>query len=238
MNELEFRKRCIIDPDDREPEFLDALDKDEYRRIHEECVSFDSKLFAALNVPAPADLQERILAANREPSFLVRWKKKLTALASLIATMILGLTLLLRPQVAVSEIVFEHLYHDMEALHSREVIQEADVDRVMSLFDADLRQDIVGTVRFVNDCEFMDKKKGVHLVYDGEHGPVTVFYIPHRKTDRMRAIAKNEFQGILFPHNEGSMAIIGLMGEDMMSQRKRVESAIQWSSVDAEPDKG
>jgi hypothetical protein len=238
MNELEFRKRCIINPDDREPDFLDALEKDDFRRIHNECINFDSKLSAALKVPAPEGLQDRILAANREPSFFARWKKKLMALSSLIATMILGLTLLLRPQVAVSEMVFEHLYHDMGVMHSRDVIQEAEVDRIMQLFDGELQQEMVGTVRFVNDCEFMDDKKGVHLVYDGEQGPVTVFYIPHRKVERMQAIAKNEYQGILFPHHKGSMAIIGLMGENMMDHRKKVESAIHWNSTQSGSDRG
>ena len=228
MNELEFRKRCIINPDDSDPAFRAALGNADYRRLQAECAGFDEKLSAALSVEAPQGLQERILAANRQPSFLARWKKKLAALTSLIVTMIIGLTLLLRPQLALSDMVIEHLYHDMEVMQSRDIIRDTQVDEIAQLFGGEIESGLVGIIRFVEDCRFADHRKGIHLVYDGESGPVTVFYIPHRKIDRLQAIGKNEFQGILFPHHEGTMAIVGVIGEDLNSQRGRVEAAFHW----------
>ena len=229
MNEIEFRKRCIINPGDPDPAFQAALDNADYRRLQAECAGFHEKLSDAINVPAPEGLQERILAANRRPSFLARWKKKLAALASLIATMVLGLTLLLRPQLALSDMVIEHLYHDMEVMHSRDVIRDDKVDEIVQHFGANIESGLVGIIRFIEDCRFSDYRKGIHLVYDGQSGPVTVFYIPHRKIDRMQAIGKNEFQGIIFPHHEGTMAIVGLIGEDLKSQRSKVEAAFNWN---------
>lgn len=228
MNEIEFRKRCIINPDDSDPGFQTALENADYRRLQAECAGFDEKLSAAINLPAPEGLQERILAAHRQPSFLARWKKKLAALTSLVVTMMLGLTLLLRPQLALSDMVIEHLYHDMEVMHSRDVIRDEKVDEIVQHFGADLESSLVGIIRFIEDCRFADHRKGIHLVYDGNSGPVTVFYIPHRKIDRMQAIGKNEFQGIIFPHHEGTMAIVGLIGEDLKSQRSKVEAAFNW----------
>jgi hypothetical protein len=229
MNELEFRKRCIINPDDPDPDFRAALANDDYRRVQAECADFDEKLLEALNVPAPEGLQDRILAANRRPSFLARWKKKLAALTSLIVTLVLGLTLLLRPQLALSDMVIEHLYHDMAVMYSRDVIPEEHVDEIVQHFGADLESSLVGIIRFIEDCRFADHRKGIHLVYDGQSGPVTVFYIPHRQIDRMQAIGKDEFQGIIFPHHEGSMAIVGLIGEDLKSQKSKVEAAFDWT---------
>ena len=229
MNEIEFRKRCIINPNDPDPAFQAALDNADYRRLQGECAGFDEKLSAALDIPVPEGLQERILAANRTPSFLARWKKKLAALASLTATMVLGLALLLRPQLALSDMVIEHLYHDMEVMYSRDVIKDEHVDEIVQLFGADMESSLVGIIRFIEDCRFSDHRKGIHLVYDGQSGPVTVFYIPHRKIDRMQAIGKNEFQGIIFPHHEGTMAIVGLIGEDLKNQRSRVEAAFNWN---------
>ena len=229
MNDIEFRKRCIINPDDPDPAFQAALENADNRRLQAECAGFDEKLSATLNVPAPEGLQERILAANRQPSFLARWKKKLAALASLIATMVLGLTLLLRPQLALSDMVIEHLYHDMGVMHSRDVIRDEQVDEIARHFGAAVESSLVGIIRFIEDCRFSDYRKGIHLVYDGQSGPVTVFYIPHRKIDRMEAIGKNEFQGIIFPHHEGTMAIVGLIGEDLKGQRSRVEAAFSWN---------
>ena len=229
MNELEFRKRCIINPDDPDPAFQAALDNAGYRRLQAECAGFEEQLSAALNVPAPEGLQERILAANRRPSFLARWKKKLAALTSLIVTMVLGLTLLLRPQLALSDMVIEHIYHDMEVMYSRDTIRIEQVNEIIGTFDGELETGFIdGIIRFIEDCRFSDHRKGIHLVYDGNSGPVTVFYIPHRKIDRLQAIGKNEFQGIIFPHHEGSMAIVGLIGEDLNSQRTKVEAAFHW----------
>jgi hypothetical protein len=231
MNELEFRKRCIINPDDPDPAFRAALENAGYRRLQEECAGFDEQLSAALNVPAPEGLQERILAANRRPSFLARWKKRLAALTSLIVTMVLGLTLLLRPQLALSDMVIEHLYHDMEVMYSRDVVRDEQVDEIVQHFGAAIESSLVGIIRFIEDCRFSDYRKGIHLVYDGQSGPVTVFYIPHRRIDRMQAIGKNEFQGIMFPHHDGTMAIVGLIGEDLKSQRSRVEAAFSWNDT-------
>jgi hypothetical protein len=231
MNELEFRKRCIINPDDSDPDFQSALENDDYRRVQAECADFDEKLSGALRVPAPEGLQDRILAANRQPSFLARWKKKLAALTSLIVTLVLGLTLLLRPQLALSDMVIEHLYHDMAVMYSRDVIREEQVDEIVSHFGADLESSLVGIIRFIEDCRFADQRKGIHLVYDGQSGPVTVFYIPHRQIDRMQAIGKEEFQGIIFPHHDGTMAIVGVIGEDINSQRSKVEAAFNWDQA-------
>jgi hypothetical protein len=229
MNELEFRKRCIIDPNDSHPDFRKALESDEYRRLQAECAGFDDKLADALRVPVPAGLQERILAARRDSTLLARWKKKLAALASLVATMLLGLALLLRPQLALSDMVIEHIYHDMEVMYSRDTIRIEQVNEIIGTFDGELETGFIdGIIRFIEDCRFSDHRKGIHLVYDGNSGPVTVFYIPHRKIDRLQAIGKNEFQGIIFPHHEGSMAIVGLIGEDLNSQRTKVEAAFHW----------
>ena len=96
----------------------------------------------------------------------------------------------------------------------------------ITIHDRELRDLII---RFIEDCRFSDHRKGIHLVYDGNSGPVTVFYIPHRKIDRLQAIGKNEFQGIIFPHHEGTMAIVGLIGEDLKSQRSKVEAAFNWN---------
>ena len=60
---------------------------------------------------------------------------------------------------------------------------------------------------------------------------MTVFYIPHRQIDRMQAIGKEEFQGIIFPHHDGTMAIVGVIGEDINSQKSKVEAAFNWDQA-------
>ena len=63
MNELEFRKRCIIDPNDSHPDFRKALESDEYRRLQAECAGFDDKLASVRRMQSGAGQTEELLGA-------------------------------------------------------------------------------------------------------------------------------------------------------------------------------
>ncbi len=237
MNELQFRKQCIIDPDTPDLEFQQALETAENREFQEQCMEFDSKLADALNVSAPDDLAQRIIERNRAQktersrSFSWNnWRPSLAAAASIAATMVFAVALLLRPQVALSEIVIDHLYDDINALHVRTVVTDAELLHVLDHFNVDIERSSIGTLHFADVCH-IDKTDGIHVVYDGANGPVTAIYLPGKEVKRLQAISRDQFQGIIFPYHEGVMAIIGLMGEDVLQQKDRVEKALLWKTA-------
>ena len=238
MNQLQFRKQCIIDPDTPDMEFQQALENSENREFQEQCMEFDSKLADALNVAAPDDLAQRIIERNRAQktdrsrSFSWNnWRPSLAAAASIAATMVFAVTLLLRPQVALSEMMIDHLYDDINALHVRTVVTDAELLHVLDHFNVDIERSSIGTLHFADVCH-IDKTDGIHVVYDGASGPVTAIYLPGKEVKRLQAISRDQFQGIIFPYHEGVMAIIGLMGEDVLQQKEKVEKALQWKTAD------
>ena len=238
MNELKFRKQCIIDPDTPDVEFQKALESANNREFQEQCVEFDSKLADALNVAAPDDLAQRIIERNRAQKTdrsrnfsWNNWRPSLAAAASIAATMVFAVALLLRPQVALSEMMIDHLYDDINALHVRTVVTDAELLHVLDHFNVDIERSSIGTLHFADVCH-IDKTDGIHVVYDGASGPVTAIYLPGKEIKRLQAISRDQFQGIIFPYHEGVMAIIGLMGEDVLQQKEKVEKALLWKTAD------
>ena len=238
MNELKFRKQCIIDPGTPDVEFQKALESANNREFQEQCVEFDSKLADALNVAAPDDLAQRIIERNRAQKTdrsrnfsWNNWRPSLAAAASIAATMVFAVALLLRPQVALSEMMIDHLYDDINALHVRTVVTDAELLHVLDHFNVDIERSSIGTLHFADVCH-IDKTDGIHVVYDGASGPVTAIYLPGKEIKRLQAISRDQFQGIIFPYHEGVMAIIGLMGEDVLQQKEKVEKALLWKTAD------
>ena len=238
MNGLQFRKQCIIDPETPDLDFQQALETAENREFQEQCMEFDSKLADALNVAAPDDLAQRIIERSKEQqkgqssgfNWNNSWRPSLAAAASIAATMVFAVALLLRPQVALSEIVIDHLYDDINALHVRTAVTDAELGHVLDHFDVDIERTSIGTLHFADVCH-IDKTDGIHVVYDGANGPVTAIYLPGKEVKRLQAISRDQFQGIIFPYHEGVMAIIGLMGEDVLQQKDKVEKALLWKTA-------
>jgi hypothetical protein len=238
MNDLQFRKQCIIDADTPDMEFQQALETAKNRKFQEQCMEFDSKLADALNVAAPDGLAQRIIERNKEEQkgqsrgfSWNNWRPSLAAAASIAATMVFAVALLLRPQVALSEMMIDHLYDDINALHVRTVVTAAELSHVLNHFDVNIERSSIGTLHFADVCH-IDKTDGIHVVYDGASGPVTVIYLPGKKIKRLQAISRDQFQGIIFPYHEGVMAIIGLMGEDVLRQKEKIDKALLWKTAD------
>lgn len=238
MNELQFRKQCIIDPETSDLEFQQALEAAENREFQKQCMEFDSKLADALNVAAPDDLAQRIIERNKEQQknqskgfIWNNWRPSLAAAASIAATMVFAVALLLRPQVALSEMMIDHLYDDINALHVRTAVTDAELSHVLDHFDVDIERSAIGTLHFADVCH-IDKTAGIHVVYDGAVGPVTAIYLPGKEVKRLQAISRDQFQGIIFPYQEGAMAIIGLMGEDVLKQKENVQKSFLWKTAD------
>lgn len=240
MNQLQFRKACITNPDSLDPEFQQALDDGDNRQFQQQCVEFDSKLADALDVTVPDGLAQRIIDRNRvqqgEHSWRLdwnSWRPSLAAAASILATLVFAVTLLFRPQVAVSEMMIDHLYDDIKALHVSTVVSDAELEHVLEHFSVGIERSSIGTLHFADVCD-IDKTKGIHFVYDGTSGPVTVIYLPGREVKRLQAISRDQYQGVIFPYQQGVMAVIGLMGEDVMKQKAQVQKALLWHSADTD----
>ena len=235
MNELEFRKQCIIDPHAMDSRFQEAKNDPDYRKIWEEYRDFDEKLREAVKLPVSPDIEALLDIPNRaadeeETSWWrgIMQHPVLSAAASIVVAFVVTFGILLQPKPALSDLMIGHLYDHMEVMHLRTPANDRKFSDLLRHFGA--KSDIqIAHLHHVSLCE-LGEHEGLHLVFDGNAGPVTLFYVPDERVERLSMIAKDQFHGIMFPSGTGTMAIIGTMDEDVMKIKNEIEAKFIWAN--------
>lgn len=187
MDCSEFRRQLLIDP--RAPGMADAAQQrvceDAPQRLAE-ALALEQRIDAALAVPLPAGLADRVIAAvpdQSAPSSTRWWPLALAA--SLLLSAVLGWSWLRAPAGGNGLIAdsVQHLSHEPYALTRTEQVPAALVERMFA--DAGLR--LVPDrleLTYLNRCP-LGGRMSVHMVMPGSQGPVTVMYLPGERTERM-----------------------------------------------------
>ena len=233
MNELEFRKQCIIDPHTTDSRFQDAMNDPVYRKIWEEYCDFDEQLKEAANLPVSFDTEALYAipdqsSADEDTGWFrgVLQHPVLSTAASIVVAFVVTFGILLQPKPALSDAIFADLYHHMEVMYLRTPADDRKFRDLLEYFGA--RSDIqIANLHYVHLCG-IGEHEGLHLVFDGETGPVTLYYVPSERVDRLSMIAKDQFHGVMFPAGSGTMAIIGTMDEDVMKIKSEIEGKFIW----------
>ncbi len=77
MDELEFRRQLLADPQARQPEMQQQLQHDLQRqRYQQELLEMEQKLKQSLQLPVPSDLADRLLLAQGIASFSERKQQR------------------------------------------------------------------------------------------------------------------------------------------------------------------
>ncbi len=127
---------------------------------------------------------------------------------------------------AVSMAVMEHIQDELDVLEKRYPITSEGLGQLLSHFDARLTGDL-GRVNFADRCNFMHTK-AVHMVLQGEHGPVTVLMMPDSPLERLEQIDRDGFSGIVLPTKYGSLAVVADHPEPVHVLAHRVQRAVSW----------
>ncbi|GMU42906.1 MAG: DUF3379 family protein [Xanthomonadales bacterium] len=189
MDCSEFRRQLLIDP------CAPALAQAAQQRVCEdaparlaEALALEHRIVAALAVPVPPDLAERVIAALPAGAPQIappnRWWP-LALAASLLLAALLGFAWLRAP-TGPGDLIAEsvaHLAHEPWALTRTETVPPPLVARMFA--QAGLRLDEGSLeLRYLNRCPLAGHKS-VHMVMRGEQGPVTVLYVPDTTVDRL-----------------------------------------------------
>lgn len=235
MNCSEFQRRLLIDPRaaDLANAARDHVCDDASARLAE-ALELENRIEAALRVPLPAGLAERVLAslpleeARPQPAAPRRWLP--LALAASVALIgWISMTLLQAPTRTSALITAsaEHLSHEPYALTRTEAVPGALIERMFT--DAGLSLDSSGlALSYLNRCP-LERRWSVHMVMPGPEGPVTVMYVigePH--VDRM-----DTRHGVVavrtLPFADGALVLLAESNRDF----DRIESA--WHQALGEP---
>jgi hypothetical protein len=234
MNEIEFRKQCVIDPNSEDKRFIEAIQDSELDKIRDEYLDFDAQLKEAMQLQSDFDPESLKLIPQEmdddhaEEGF--SWFKSVlrptySIAASFIAAMVVVFGLLLQPETALSESMMDHLYDHMEVTHIRTRLPQQKLQPLLDEYGIQISDVLTERMRHASKCE-LENHTGLHIVFDGNSGPVTLFFMPGAEVDRASMMGREQFHGILFQHGDGAVGIIGVMDEQLLPLKDEVEASL------------
>ncbi len=247
MDELEFRRRILAEPStiDKELEAFAEQDTDKQAFI-DDVRAFDDDLSKALNIPVPENLAKRIIdntyAAEDAPSeqpldTIIEAKSRfafnrlyLAAAASfLVAISVFFVTNKQHTLYSVGEHAFAHLYHEIGSLDKHEAIDLPYVNEKFATIGGHL-DELPGKVTYLMFCDFQGKT-GLHLVFESDFGPMTVFIVP--SDEQPFGTGSDDFNDERFAGhiNRGERAdtiLIASIGAPLDSYNSMINDAIRW----------
>ena len=245
MNEQQFLERAHANPHDDSAEFRQALAGNPQRQhLVNDLKRFDDALSASLSsVTATASLHQALLAipeGTLHPDTQIAaandssWRRN-SAIAAALAFFI-GVAALVFEQPAnpMEDMVFSHLYSEIDFLGDESSISLQDVNSMMVSW--------VGTdfaasdemerlkINLGKDCwvDFANGIQGFHLIMKGDVGPVTVMVIPNSPLAEDVPISDGRFEGIIHPTRGGNLVVVGEKEESIMQFSNVLAANINW----------
>jgi hypothetical protein len=124
--------------------------------------------------------------------------------------------------------VLAHLDHEPWALKVTDVsVSDEQFSSVVNSTIGTMDRN-VGLVSYASSC-IINGKTIPHLVIQGEHGPVTLLLMPNEMVSSPVSLMGKSVNGVILPHGDGSIAIIGEREERIQDLEQRVVEAVEWS---------
>jgi len=229
MNCFEFRRHSLSDPDTMDNEWLHHMKScTGCTEFYSDIKNFDNKLFAAMKIDVPENLQSRLLL---QQSFTPESKRSATTYYALAASLLVFIT-------AVFMTVWQHDNHDLNELviayvegvnvsnSGNSQIQYTDVDQILQPLGIRLDSEF-GPIQAARPC-YIRGKAAAHLVLPGAERSIDVLYMPSENIEQRIQIIAHDKKLILIPCPKGSLAIVGTSGEELATVERRLHLAANW----------
>jgi hypothetical protein len=127
-----------------------------------------------------------------------------------------------------AEQVLAHVDHEPWALQVTDVaVSDERFDRVVNPSIGTMDRN-VGLVSYAQTC-IINGRKIPHLVIQGEKGPVTLLLMPDEMVSGAIPLTGESVDGVILPHGDGSIAIIGEREERIEELSERVVESVEWN---------
>jgi hypothetical protein len=205
MNCLEFRRLLLIDPRGLdESARAHAAECAACRETLERQVEADDQLFAALQVPVPDGLADRMLVTRRARP---QWRAWAIAASLLLAV---GVAFFGRGYFAKDPLGVEAIAHVAHEPQAFSLVHAVGSDFLpAALAEQGLKAVVqIGQVTYARICP-MDGRNARHLVIRTADGPVTLFLMPDDPSARSRKVTRGDgMVAVTMPAIKGSVAIV------------------------------
>ncbi|ERB64284.1 DUF3379 domain-containing protein [Vibrio coralliilyticus OCN008] len=227
MDELEFRRRVMSDPKDRDSDILEAMkSNDANGKFADDILDLDAQIAKAMNVDVPEDLADRILfnQTSSTESNVVRpnFAKRAMAMAASIA-FVFGLlvgqvnwgNIVVSPaQASLADTAIKHVIDEKPFVeHLDENVASSQINAKMMPFDHQLGENFPYHVYYLNHCGF-GKSNALHMVFQGKKGKVTLF-LTGIASDKTVDFEEKGMAGVVEPVGQTSLILVGEEGEDV-----------------------
>lgn len=180
-------------------------------------------------------LGERREGSDRRDAQRGRWRA-LPAWAGVAAALVLGVAVTLQfgdgsqelgPSALAAEVI-EHMEHEpYSRVVSDEAVAGAELGRVLAPAVSRLDREQVGLVTYARTCP-INGREVPHLVVQGADGPVTLLLMAEEKLDAPVPFEGDGFHGVILPVGDGSIAVVGELGQSVDDVTEDIRSAVDW----------
>lgn len=222
MDELKFRRQAYSEPNNQDPDFLNAtMESAEREAFLNDLKGLDNKIERALKVDVPDDFAAKLLLRQQLQQHHSQRRKTGFSFALVASVAFLAgmtFTLLRMAPVDLSQHALAHVYHEDKALHADQNVQYQDVNFQLASLTGGQNMKFTqqpGKVFYSTYCDFQGVQS-LHLVMQGEQGKVTLFIVPLE--DRLvleEAFADSKYKGMGFETDNAYMLLVGEQSQDL-----------------------
>ncbi|MBB1387269.1 DUF3379 family protein [Pseudoalteromonas sp. SG45-5] len=249
MDELEFRRRTIAQPNDIDKELMEFADNNPERQSFiNDMKEFDQYIQDALDIPVPENLADRILlntslkekalqdeqaAGDNVVDARSRFKfdRVHLALAASFFVAIGAFFMSTEQNIAheAGEHALAHVYYEINALDKKKPISLQSVNDKLAVLGGHI-EELPGAITYAMFCDFKGEK-GLHLIFESDFGPMTVFIVPSENKsfgfgdDNFR---DERFEGHINRGSQADTILVASVGAPLNIYNERVTGAIRW----------
>jgi len=236
MDDLHFRKSIYADPQTSDDAIMEAMNADPAKKkFAQDIDKLDDKIAQALQIPVPDELYNKLIL--RQTMAIHQQQKKKTrvhlALAASVA-FAMGLTFnfmqVSNAYTNMGDYALAHVNHEAQYFSNNDEakVTLASLNQKMAAFNGSFEQEL-GELIAANYCRF-DGMKSLHLVFQGESSPVTVFIIPQSDELEFKAnFAENQLKGKSIKYKDANIIVVGDKKESLRKWQENIEKNVRWS---------
>lgn len=248
MDDLEFRRTVLADPNTREEAIVDAINGDAAKQqFLDDVHTLDAKIKRAVDVEVPDNLASKLMqqaekdvssngvdkvserseAAN-DASF---WKIAVAACFAFVIGLSVNLSSL-QPDsgLGAGEYAMKYTYQGMQNVEQLdEQLPLHQVNAKLASYGVQMEQDI-GAVYYADSyfCNYNDVEV-LRLVVGGEAGNISLFVLPkNNKLKSWNEFGDERFNGKATRYSKADVVIVGEKAEPLRAFQSKVENSMKW----------
>jgi len=239
MDELQFRRAMLTEPNNKEEEFLDAISADpSKRKLAQEVHDLDEKIKQALQVPVPDDLADKLilrqtLANHQQGKRKKRMHLAIAASVALFGGLLLNNLHFFESYNHLGDYSLAHVYHEERyfghnhKISDNEAISLNSLNTKMATFNGSFKSTL-GKLAFADYCRF-GGMKSLHLVYQGKTSPVNVFIVPKNENiDFIEKFDDNNWFGKSVGFDQTNVIVVADKNESLTQWQSKLSDNINW----------